>query len=126
MAMIRLCLIDKLRAVAATGPLSMKDHEKSTQPRHALVAVFRSSDAIPGGSLGPMRTLDRWQRDTEERLTSGGSPSGHGMERNVVTTGSRRCRGCAGSTRIHGPDLQARPVHCYFFVFVSTGIAATK
>ena len=25
-----------------------------------------------------------------------------------------------------GPDLQARPVHCYFFVFVSTGIAATK
>jgi hypothetical protein len=71
MAMIRWCLIDKLRAVAATGPLSIKELEKSTQARRARVPVFRSSDEAADDRAGSTPTIDRRQRDHEENLTTG-------------------------------------------------------
>jgi hypothetical protein len=72
MAMIRLCLIDKLGAVAATGPLSIKEHKKSTQARCAKLMVFRSSDEEADARARSTPTIDRRQRDNEENLTTGG------------------------------------------------------
>jgi hypothetical protein len=69
--MIRLSFLDTLRAVAATGPLSIKEHEKSTQARCAQVLVFRSSDEAAAGRARSTPTIDRRQRDDEEDLTAG-------------------------------------------------------
>jgi hypothetical protein len=69
--MIRLYLTDKLRAVAASGPLSIKEREKSTQAGRGLDVVFHASYAKSCGCIGPRPTIDRRQRRDAENLTIG-------------------------------------------------------